>query len=118
MYKTISSSASRISFNFLPLALSWDSVDSAVTRQLAGQVGVRIPTGANIFLVSKSSTSLPLPPPPDLLFNGWPGYFLGVERVFSRLPLVPRLRMGGAISLLPFICLHGAERDTAVMPHC
>jgi len=116
MYKTISRSVSRISFNFLPLALSRDGVDNVVSRQLAGQVGARIPAGANIFLFSKSWASFPPPPSPSLLFSGWRGYFLGVERVFSHHPLVPRLRMSGAIPLHSFICLHGAESDTAVMP--
>jgi hypothetical protein len=58
IYKIIRCNASRISFNFLRLAFSRDSVDSVVCKQLPGQVGVRILAVCKYFFFSKSSTSL------------------------------------------------------------
>jgi len=71
-----------------------------VTRLCTGRCLVRNPGGTRDFLLSKTAT--PALKPPCLPFNRC--------RVCSQEVKGPRLRMGGAIPLIP-ICLHCGKMD-------
>jgi hypothetical protein len=75
-----------------------DSVVSIMTRIKAGRFGFRILTGTKNFFLS--NTSLSGLEPPKLLFYGFCGKSGRVLKLITYLPLVPRLRMSGAIPLL------------------
>ena len=75
-----------------------------LTRLQAGQSEVRTPAGIRYFYLLQNVQY----DPPSLLFNGYGCSFPGVQRpgemLTTRLHLLPKLRMSGAV---PLFHLHG-----------
>jgi hypothetical protein len=90
------------------------SVVSTVPRPLDGRSGVQTPAGGNTFISPPKRPDL-LWGPPRLLYNGHWRSFPDLERPMgkvNRLHLLPRLRMSGAMPLLPLHNLMAWTRTT------